>query len=133
MNIVGEWQYQDALKRTCGPHSRYGHRLEITAMLVREPHNPHDQNAVAVDIQAMKVGYLSCEDALRVGCQMDKEGIGRVDCKALIAGGWRTNQYDEGSFGVRLAIPNWGWIDMGTGKTPPPAPFVERKRPASSR
>ncbi|WP_373568660.1 HIRAN domain-containing protein [Paracoccus actinidiae] len=130
MNAVGESQYQGALQRLCGPHSRYGHHLEVTATLVREPHNPHDQNAVAVEIQNMKVGYLSRDDARRVGGQMDEEGLVRVDCKALIAGGWRTNQHDEGSFGVRLAIPNWGWIDMGTGKTPPPAPVVERKRPA---
>lgn len=130
MNAVGESQYQDALQRICGPHSRYGHHFDAIATLVREPHNPHDQNAVAVEIQNMKVGYLSREDARRVGGQMDEEGLVRVDCKALIAGGWRTNQHDEGSFGVRLAIPNWGWIDMGTGKTPPPAPVVERKRPA---
>ena len=38
--------------------------IEITAALVPEPTNKHDPNAVQVEIDARRVGYLSREDAL---------------------------------------------------------------------
>lgn len=126
MEVVGESQFQDALERICGPHTREGYRVEVNATLIREPHNPHDRNAVGVEVYGEKVGYLSRDDAERVGGQMDEEGLGQVRCGGLVKGGWRTNQYDEGSFGVWLAIPRRGWIDMGTGKQ---APVVARRAP----
>lgn len=119
MNAVGESNYQSALRRICGGHSRYGHELEMDALLEREPHNPHDSNAVAVTINGERVGYLPREQAARVATQMAEDGFNRAGCRAKIVGGWRTNQYDEGNFGVRLAVPCWGWIDFGIGKRPP--------------
>ena len=40
-------------------------RLEVYAVLVAEPDNPYDANAVSVWIQGLRVGYLSREDARR--------------------------------------------------------------------
>lgn len=121
MEVVGESHYQAALEQVCGPHNREGYRVEVNAVLVREPDNPHDPNAVSVEVGGQKVGYLPRENAIRVGGQMDDEGLARVGCGGFISGGWRTNQYDEGLFGIRLAVPNQGWIDMGTGSSRPPA------------
>lgn len=115
MEVVGESYYQDALTSICGRHSRHGHEVECVATIEREPSNPCDPNSVKVVIQGQKVGHLSREQAARVGEQMSKAGLSAALCAARISGGWRTNQYDEGSFGVRLAIPNRGDIQFGKG------------------
>ena len=75
-----------------------------------EPSNPYDPNAVRVLIRGRLVAYLCREDAIRFGEEMaaaGRPGEG-ARCAAKIVGGWRTNQYDEGYFGVRLGIPGWG-------------------------
>lgn len=132
LDVVGESNYQDALIAIAGRYTREGDSVEVEAELVREPSNPHDPNAVAVRIQRRTVGYLSRDQAVRVGGQMREEGLSVVVCSALIRGGWRTNQYDEGLYGVRLAVPSYGWIDLGTGAKPPekvPAPRRKIERP----
>jgi hypothetical protein len=40
-------------------------RVEVYAVLVAEPDNPYDANAVSVWVQGLKVGYLSRDDARR--------------------------------------------------------------------
>lgn len=119
MEVVGESNYQKALIEICGPHNRYGHDQEQPAAIELEPSNPHDANAVVVKIFGRVVGYLPREQAKRVGLQMREEGLRSAVCSSRVQGGWRTNQYDEGHFGVRLAIPTRGWIDFGTGRSPP--------------
>ncbi len=119
MNAVGESHYQAVLEKICGGHSRYGHEYETEADLVREPTNPYDANAIAVMIRGSIIGYLPRDQASRVSSQMVSDGIEQASCRAKIVGGWRTNQYDEGSFGVRLAVPTKGWIDFGLGKQQP--------------
>lgn len=121
MDVAGESNYQNELERICGGHSRFGHATEIDALLVREPNNPFDEKAVSIRIRKRLVGYLPREQAARVTSQMIQDGIERATCGAKIVGGWRTNQHDEGHFGVRLAIPRHGWIDFGIGKTQPSA------------
>lgn len=121
MEVVGESGFQDALVAISGGHNRYGHYLPCEAEIMREPSNPHDPNAVVVLIEGRKVGYLAREQAARVSAQMVTDGVQAVRCGAQITGGWRTNQYDAGFFGVKLAIPSWGWIDFGVGAIAPPA------------
>jgi hypothetical protein len=58
---------------------------------------------------------------------MREEGLISATCKSRVQGGWRTNQYDEGHYGVRLAIPTWDWIDFGTGRSPPATAASGRK------
>jgi hypothetical protein len=133
MEVVGESRYQNALVAICGAHTRYGHDSEYSANIEREPLNPFDRNAVVAKIGGRTVGYLSREQAVRVSEQMISDGIFSASCKARVRGGWRTNQYDEGHYGVWLAIPNWGWIDFGIGASPSidGVPNVPRK--ASTR
>lgn len=88
-------------------------------MIECEPANHHDPNAIMVKIQGRKVGYLSREQAQRVGQQMREAGLKAATCLARVRGGWRTNQYDEGHYGVNLAIPNLGRIDFGIGVKAP--------------
>lgn len=133
LDAVGESNYQRALERICGGHSRDGHEVEVEADLVREPDNPYDSNAVGVRIEGATVGYLPRDQAARVSAQMVTDGIEHAGCMAKIVGGWRTNQYDEGYFGVRLAIPRQGWIDFGIGKEKPQIAQLERAERRSSK
>lgn len=126
MEVVGEAYYQDALIAICGPHSRTGHEQEYPSQLRRDPNNRYDSNAVGVWVMGRQVGHLSRQQAERVSKLMTEAGLHVVGCAARIRGGWRTNQYDEGHFGVRLAMPSTGWIDFGIGaEEPAPSPRAE--------
>lgn len=113
MEVVGESHYQDALIAICGRHTRHGIEIDLEATIVLDPTNAHDPNAVSVKINDRPVGYLPREQAARVSRQMRDEDIQRARCRARVRGGWRTNQYDEGHYGVMLAIPRSGRIDFG--------------------
>lgn len=131
MEVVGESNYQSVLLDICGRYNREGHNLEIEAEISREPTNPYDANAVVVQLGGRKVGYLGKEQAQRVSAQMMDEGIDCARCQSKVVGGWRTNQHDQGYFGVKLGIPNRGWIDFGLNKQPPTS--SGRRVPSKSR
>lgn len=101
--VVGESHYQQALERICGGVTRDGVEKLATATLVLEDSNPHDKNAVRVDISGSTVGYLSRETAKSYRRRLIKEGISSQtqQCPALIRGGWDRGRDDKGSFGVR--------------------------------
>lgn len=68
--IVGESHYQPALRRLANGASAGNdpsQHLPVVAMLVPEPENPHDSNAVRVDVvtetDTATVGYLTRNDA----------------------------------------------------------------------
>ena len=126
VEVVGESNYQDALIAICGRHTRHSQYLEFDAVIELEPTNAHDPSAIVVKIEGHKVGYLPKEQAARVGAQMREEGLSAATCGARVRGGWRTNQYDTGHYGVYLAIPERGWIDFGIGSTPPAKPTPSR-------
>ena len=69
-------------------------------MLIPEPENPHDANAVRVEIKGRKVGYLSRVEAAHYRSLL---GLGQAPVAALIIGGWDRGDGDTGSYGMRLA------------------------------
>lgn len=99
-DVVGESNYQAELSAICGGHCEEGVEHECTALLVPEPTNPHDANAVKVVIEGRTIGYLSRQHAIlyrrRIG------GAGR--CGALVVGGWDRGNGDRGHFGVKLDL-----------------------------
>lgn len=107
--VVGESHHQDALNRICGGHNREGHWHECVARLVPEPENPHDENAVRVEIGGAKVGYLGREDAATYQAALSAAGHQGQPAfvQARIDGGWRRNQHAAGAghFGVKLGLP----------------------------
>ncbi len=105
-DIVGEAHYQDTLDRICGGKTDGGHELEVEAMLVEEPTNPHDQNAVRVTIQGQTVGYLARPDAEEYRHYLRYAGYAGqiVRAKAVIVGGWDRGGRGSGHYGVRLDI-----------------------------
>ncbi|MEY8096534.1 HIRAN domain-containing protein [Falsihalocynthiibacter sp. S25ZX9] len=131
-NVVGEINYQDALEEIASGYRRDSQAFPTNAIMVLDPENRFDPNAVRVEIDRQTIGYLPREEAKRIGGMMRDQGVTAVTVEAQIRGGWRTNQHDQGHFGVRLKIPQSGWIDFGVGSQKPESmPAVPRtKNPA---
>lgn len=91
VNVVGESHYQDAIAAAAGGRELSGGEDEARcrAVLIPEPNNPHDANAVRVAVQGKTVGYLSREAATDYQpVLMDLHTSGRLGwCHARIAGG----------------------------------------------
>jgi HIRAN domain len=126
LGIVGESHRQDALgvlSRQTTDASPYRDELvdyaaEVAddeperrwfrAVLVREPDNPHDPEAVAVHAQGGGLlGYLKREDARRyaqVFRSLEKRGFEAAACPTMLMGGGAK------SYGVVLAISAPGYV-----------------------
>lgn len=104
IDIVGESHYQAALERIAGGKHRDSAELECTATLVLEDSNPHDGNAVRIDIAGQTVGYFPRDDAKTYRRVLAKAGSPRatLTVPAMIVGGWKRGAANEGSFGVKL-------------------------------
>lgn len=107
IHAVGESHYQRGLEEIAGGRSDRGADLETIALLVPEPNNRYDPNAVAVWIEGKTIGYLSRDNAevlqpeiSRLHRQHDRP----VACRARIVGGWDRGPGDRGHFGVRLYL-----------------------------
>jgi hypothetical protein len=105
VEVVGESHYQAVLEEICGGHTEKGVRHDCVAMLVPEPENPHDRNAIRVDINGRTVGYLSRADAVgyRDGLNLAGAAIHPLRCRAVIRGGWKRPD-GLGYFGVMLDL-----------------------------
>lgn len=103
--VVGESFYQDNLLQIAGEKTDESKEVECTALLVPEPENKHDRNAVAVYINNLKVGHLSRDDAADYQEFLQEFNItGKsVECAAFITGGWDRGERGEGDFSVRLS------------------------------
>jgi rubrerythrin len=96
LEVVGELAYQAALWRLCSgaPGDRVRH--DIVAVLVPEPTNPYDANAIAVQIDGQLVGYLSratAQEYLPGLKNLMSERGGYIAVRGVIVGG---GYYDDG-------------------------------------
>ena len=103
--IVGESHYQQAIEAIAGGTSEDGARnLRVDALVVPEPTNPYDPNAVVVKIANQTVGYLS-RDTAKLFCKaLVSSPVEVGTCQAVINGGWDRGHGDRGHFGVRLDV-----------------------------
>lgn len=99
-DIVGEQSYQQNLARISGLKELRSKHFECYALVISEPSNKFDKNAIRVEINGLVVGYVPKEKAKK----LSKYSI-RKTVPALINGGWR-DDYSEGNYGVKLAIKN---------------------------
>jgi HIRAN domain len=124
LEVVGELAYQAVLWRLCGGVSGDRIRCDIVAVLVPEPTNPHDANAIAVQIDGQTVGYLpraTAQEYLPGLHQLMSALGGYIALGGVIVGGGYYDdgpgrlgvwlEHDPSDFGVR---PN-----PGTGSWPP--------------
>lgn len=107
IEVVGVSRRQDVLEDIVERHSRNGRTTTIDALLILEDDNPHDPNAVRVEIDSALIGYLSRENAARYRADLTAAGTpdATVQCKARIVGGFETSSGERASFGVRLDLP----------------------------
>jgi hypothetical protein len=105
LNVVGESYRQDTLWRIVGGRRAEPVRKPIVALLVPEPENEHDPNAIKVLIGGQPVGYLSRDDAAAYlpGLQtlIANNINGLVALKGTIVGGGQQLE-GLGSLGVFL-------------------------------
>src|SRR5215472_4809177 len=116
LEAVGELAYRDALWRLSGGILGDRIRRQIVAVLVPEPTNPYDANAIAVQIDGQVIGYLARATAQEYlpGLQrlMSVRG-GYVALRGVIVGGGYYDdgpgrlgvwlEHDPADFGVHLA------------------------------
>jgi hypothetical protein len=107
LDIVGEQSYQDALRKIGAPFTEEGPtNLDHLAVLIAEPSNRYDKNAIRVQIDRQRVGYLSRENALLYGpvviwaLQHNRFLVAH----AKLTGGWNRGEGDRGSIGVKLHV-----------------------------
>lgn len=107
IDVVGVARRQAALTTLVERQGRSGRTVTVEALLVLEDSNPHDANAVRVEIEGELVGYLSRENAPRYRADLAAAGQPRasVRCKARIVGGFETASGERAHFGVRLDLP----------------------------
>jgi hypothetical protein len=81
--LQGRFQESAALESTAQSAEDY-----VTAILRSEPSNPHDGNAIAVEISGLKVGYLDRHTAAKLTNQCKRLGFDRIEatCKAKLSG-----------------------------------------------
>lgn len=105
VQVVGESHYQDALDSVCGGKTEDGHNRSCHAVLVRDPRNQYDGNAIGIQIEGRPVGHLSREDAARYAPVFDQAKCPAVAVDAVIRGGWDRGGSDQGHYGVSLDLP----------------------------
>ena len=102
LEAAGTDQHQDELEQMAGGRTEAGVDHLCGALLVPNPKNPYDPNAIAVVINSLVVGYVpsniapSLKYALRIG------GYIAAGCAAKIVGGWARADGNIGDFSVRL-------------------------------
>jgi hypothetical protein len=109
VDVVGESHYQRFLEEAGGRRQDHGvSDPDHKAILVPEPDNPVDRNAVAVNVQTgpsdmVKAGYIAATAA------PEWQAVFRliapaeaIRCDAKLTGGWDRGYGDTGSIGVVL-------------------------------
>lgn len=104
VDVVGVSHRQDVLERALNESGAV-----VDAVLAPDDANPHDPNAVRVDINGRLCGYLSRENArlYRANLAAAGEPALVVRCKARIVGGFETAHGDRAHLGLRLDLPPW--------------------------
>lgn len=103
--VRGESRHQPVLRGVCGEPREAGWCVPVAVALVREPDNPHDPNAIYVEVAAEPVGYLAREVAAELAPLIDAQGAEGLSVPGVVRGGW----LDGENFGVCL------WLEERVG------------------
>lgn len=100
IDVVGELQYRHAIEIAAGGRTEEGCNEIVEATLILEDSNPHDD-------QALQVNILSRENARNYRRELAAAGHPEVTarCEAKIVGGRDRGPDDRGYFGVKLDLP----------------------------
>jgi hypothetical protein len=121
VRVAGASQYQDAICQIAGLDDAHQRPLwEGLAVLVPEPTNPHDPNAVQVLIETRLVGYLDRETAARVQPILKaiaEHDRARVAVPCRVTGGFRLPDGTRAHVGVQLLFSPRELEQAGAGQT----------------
>jgi hypothetical protein len=116
--VHGESHYQDALADVSNLTDGVVRRRDVVAVLVPEPENPYDRNAVRVEVFGRLVGRIPREDAPEMSpilLALQKSGM-LVASQAEIVGGGMGRSGAWLSFGIRLQIEDYAdWVQTLKG------------------
>lgn len=101
VRVVGESFYDENLRILCGPSTDHMRQFAKTAILTLEDNNPHDRNAVRVDVDGLTVGHLSRSDAIRFRAAYSGMPDSQFSCDAVLISLSGTAVCD---YGVRLDL-----------------------------
>lgn len=110
VDVKGESYHQAELERVAGPKDAEGKQHLVGVTLRCEPENPHDSNAVRVEVMGLLVGHVPRDIAAILSEPMRRSFGGVVEARGMIVGGWKAPERDrfgdrsEGSFGIRVWI-----------------------------
>ena len=99
--VVGEASYQSVLQTLYRKKGGTEHDTKVEAVLVPENDNAYDHNAVRIEIESCRVGYLPRELALEY---RDALGDNGGECSAKIVGGFKMEDGSSAYFGVKLNL-----------------------------
>jgi len=101
-NVAGEYFHRENLIKLCGEKRQ----VTINALLILDDNNPHDKNAVRVEINNLPVGYLSKEMAVTYRQYINKinKSESAISCRARIK---RNDRVDTQKtyYDVYLSLP----------------------------
>ncbi|MGH2941032.1 MAG: hypothetical protein ACRDPE_23270 [Solirubrobacterales bacterium] len=102
---VGESFYQPALLAACGARRGEEVGFECIAILIAEPDNPYDSNAVRVEVEGRQVAHLSRADAVAYRAAVQEAAASGVliACPAFIAGRGASGETPD--LGIFLHLP----------------------------
>jgi len=113
-DIVGAGSYLATLRKAAGDRLANGETVVLTALVIPEPNNQYDPNAIAVHLEGFgKVGYFSRGDAeeWRAVAQalIARGAVGT--CEAWLMGGTA----EKKNIGVRLSLKEPDEIEEDLG------------------
>ena len=121
IEVVSGSRHQDRLEWLAQGRGEEPADYVCTVLLLPEPDNPFDPNAVSVSVRGVRIGYLPADAAASMSAAMRTWGFDRATCAAIIEGGWYRSAEDKGDFCVRL--------DANPDFEPAALPGVDRPRP----
>jgi len=119
IEIHGESFRQETLEALAGPKEADGKHVVEGVTLRCEPSNPHDPNAVRVEVMGQLVGYVARDQAPVVSQGMQRSCGGVLEERGLIVGGWRDRQ-SEGHYGIRVWLTRRDADRIGLKPSAPP-------------
>jgi hypothetical protein len=115
--VVGESYYRQNFDRVCGKKADGADNLIVAAVLVCEATNPHDPNAVRIDVSGLPLGHLSRAMARKYRTRLAALKLDERprSCRGMVRGGWDRGGDDRGEYGIRLDL------DLTKGRRRPDA------------
>ena len=134
VRVVGVSQYQDAIRLIAGLGEADERPLwEGLAILIPEPTNPYDPNAVQVVIETRLVGYLDRATAARLRPVLQaiaEAERARVAVPCRITGGFRLRDGSRSHLGIQLLFSirelEYAWLPAPSA--PPTSPAADQRR-----